>query len=238
MNLVYDIWTEELYIEYIKYIASFADKEYREFQFTLMPNAKRILGVRLPVLKKAAIEILKGNWRSFLELCTTTYYEEILVKGMVIGKSDITFMEYTHLIDNYTMLINNWTISDVFCTSLSGIANYPMEFWIYIEALLKSKNPWKIRVGIVTMLNYYLDESYVNSVLARINSIHHHHYYVKTAIAWLISESYIKYPGVTYGYLTNTNIDKWTYRRAIEKILESIQVSDEQKLMLQQLIQK
>lgn len=52
MNLVYDIWTEELYIEYIKYIGSFADKEYREFQFTLMPNAKRILGVRLPVLKK------------------------------------------------------------------------------------------------------------------------------------------------------------------------------------------
>lgn len=235
MNLVYDIWTDVEYAEYLKFLKKFADKEYREFQSTLIPNGKRILGVKMPVLRKLANEILKGNWRSFLELCSNTYYEETTVKGLIIGMCNVSFLEYTHLIDNFSMLVNNWVTCDTFCTGLKSISNYPHEFWFYLESLIKSKNPWQIRIGLVTMLNFYLNDNYINAILPSIDNIRHEHYYVKMALAWLVSSAYLKYPGITYGYLTNCNLNKWTYNMTLEKILELRDVTPDQKQMIIQL---
>lgn len=235
MNLIYDIWTDVEYTQYLKYLKTFADNEYRSFQGTLIPNGKRILGVKMPILRKLSNEILKGNWRSFLELCSNTYYEETTVKGLIIGMCNVSFLEYTHLIDNFSMIVNNWVTCDTFCTGLKSINNYPLEFWIYLESLIKSKNPWQIRIGLVTMLNFYLNDNYINTILLRIDDVRHEHYYVKMALAWLVSSAYIKYPGITYGYLTDCKLDKWTYNKILEKILELRDVTNEQKQMIVQL---
>ncbi|RDY31110.1 DNA alkylation repair protein [Lachnotalea glycerini] len=232
MNLIYDIWTNIEYKEYLKYLKTFADKDYRDFQISLMPNVKNILGIKMPALRKISNEVLKGNWRSFLELCSSTYYEEITVKGLIIGMCNVSFLEYTHLIDNYSLLINNWVTCDTFCTGLKSINNYPIEFWIYIESLFKSKNPWQVRMSLVIIQNFYLNDNYINQILLKIDNVHHEFYYVKMALAWLISSAYIKYPGITYGYLTNNTLDVWTYNKTLEKILESRDVTNEQKLMI------
>jgi 3-methyladenine DNA glycosylase AlkD len=232
MDLIYDIWTKEKYIEYLKYLKTFADKDYHNFQSSLMPNNKRILGIKMPILRKLANEVLRGNWRSFLELCSNTYYEETTIKGLIIGMCNVSFLEYTHLIDNFSMAVNNWVTCDTFCAGLKSINNYPFEFWIYLESLIKSKNPWQIRIGIVTMQHFYLTDNYINQILLRIEHIHHEHLYVKMAIAWLISTAYLKYPGIVFEYLTDCKLDNWTYYKTIEKILELRDVSQEQKQMI------
>ncbi|MFA9375827.1 MAG: DNA alkylation repair protein [Lachnotalea sp.] len=235
MNLVYDIWTNIEYAEFLKYLKTFSNSEYRNFQSTLLPNAKRILGVKLPILRKLANEISKGNWRSFLELCSNTYYEETTLKGIIIGMCNVSFMEYTHLIDNFSSIINNWVTCDTFCTGLKSISNYPSEFFIYLESLMKSKNPWQIRVGLVTIINFYLNDNYINSILSKIDYVRQEHYCVKMALAWLVSFSYLKYPGITYGYLTDSKLDNWTYNKTLEKILEFHDVTNDQKQMIIQL---
>ncbi|WP_099467603.1 DNA alkylation repair protein [Konateibacter massiliensis] len=232
MNLIYDIWTEVEYKEYLNYLKTFANKEYSSFQSTLMPKAKRILGIKMPILRKIANEILKGNWRSFIVMCSNTYYEETTVKGLIIGMCNVSFLEYTHMIETFSMSVRNWVTCDTFCTGLKGIKNYPYEFWIYLETLLKSKHPWQIRMGVVIILNHYLNEEYINQIFLRLDDVRQDNYYVKMAIAWLISTAYQKYPGITYGYLTNCKLETWTYNKSLEKILELRDVPNDQKSLI------
>lgn len=235
MNLIYDIWTDKEYNEYLKFLKKFANKEYRNFQNSLMPKNKRILGINLPILSKIANEVLKGNWRSFVELCSNTYYEETTVKGLIIGMCNVSLLEYTHRIDTFSEQIRNWVTCDHFCIGLKSIDHYPFDIWDYLDSLLEKRNPWQVRLGIVIMLNYYLNDDYINKIFIKIAQIQCDNYYVKTAIAWLLSSAYIKYPNLTQDYLANCKLDNRTYKISIEKILALRQISNEQKLMLETL---
>mgnify|MGYP000696524177 CR=1 FL=1 len=62
-----------------------ADPGYREFHGRLLPGTEDILGVRIPDLKRLAKEILKGDWREFLEHAEDGTYEERQLQGLVIA---------------------------------------------------------------------------------------------------------------------------------------------------------
>ncbi|KAB1440098.1 DNA alkylation repair protein [Candidatus Galacturonibacter soehngenii] len=232
MNLIYDIWTEKEYSAFLNDLKPFSNREFSQFQNTLMPGTRKILGIKMPILRKIANEILKGNWRSFIGLCSNTYYEETTLKGMIIGMSNVSLLEYTHMIETFSLGFRNWLTCDTFCTTLKGISNYPQEFWIYLDTLLSSKRPWQVRMGVVIILNHYLNDDYINQIFLKISTVRLDSYYVKMAVAWLLSSAYTNYPGVTYGYLTNCTLETWTYNKTLEKILEQKDVPNEQKLMI------
>ena len=100
---------------------------------------------------------------------------------------------------------------------------------------LRSKNNWIIRVALVSMLQYYLEEEYIQKVLQRCDSVKSDFYYVKVAQAWLIAEAYIKCKQQTIVYLKKSSLDKWTFNKAIQKICESNRVSIEEKEELKKL---
>lgn len=45
-----------------------ADDKYQKFAAALLPNIDNVLGVRLPLLRKLAREIAKGDWRGIWQL--------------------------------------------------------------------------------------------------------------------------------------------------------------------------
>ena len=45
----------------------------------------------------------------------------------------------------------------------------------------------------------------------------------------MIPVSYIKYPDITLEYLNHNNLDNWTYNKAVQKIIESNRVSNDDK---------
>ena len=49
-------------------LESLADSEYRDFTSALIPNVEksRVIGVRLPQIKKLADRVAKNGWREFL----------------------------------------------------------------------------------------------------------------------------------------------------------------------------
>ena len=55
------------------------------------------------------------------------------------------------------------------------------------------------------------------------------------AVAWAISTIYLKYPVMTLEYLNNNNLDNWTFNKTIQKIIESKQVSLDEKTKLKAL---
>lgn len=79
------------------------------------------------------------------------------------------------------------------------------------------------------MMDYYLTDEYIEKVLEKINKIHHEGYYVKMGVAWLISVAFVKYEEKIRNFLSNNNLDDFTYNKALQKIVESNRVTKEVK---------
>lgn len=92
-----------------------------------------------------------------------------------------------------------------------------------------------MRFAIVMFLNYYIDKEYLNDIFYIIDNVNNNDYYVKMAIAWFISITYIKEKNITLEYLKFSKIDNWTFNKSIQKIIESYRVSDKEKSSLKKL---
>ncbi len=229
-----------------------SEPQYAEFSAKLLPGTENIIGVRLPLLRKEAKKLVKENtWKEYLEEFNRQYvnskdnvlFEEIMLAGMLIGllkvkqtKKEteiVTLEEIFALITDFIPKINCWSVCDSFCAGLKIAKEYPEEVWEFLTSYLKSKEEYDIRFGIVMLLNYYLDEEHIDIVIALMDEIHHEAYYVKMAVAWNLSMCYVKFPEKTLEYLKGNNrLDDFTYNKTIQKIIESLKVSKEEKIIL------
>lgn len=210
-----------------------ADKKYQKFHSSLCPGINNIIGIRVPVLRKYAKELIKEySISEILNDIDDELYEEIMLQAMVIGLSKDGFEEKKGYIEEFIPKIDNWAICDVFCAGLKPKKNELSLVWKFIKKYLKSKKEYELRFSIVMMLDYFIIDEYIESVIEEIDKIKVDKYYVQMAIAWCLSICYIKYPKETMRYLKNNNLDDFTYNKAIQKIRESYRVSKEEKEIL------
>lgn len=62
-----------------------AEEDYRAFTMKLLPGTEHILGVRLPVLRKLAKKLARGEWQEYLTGAADDSMEEIMLQGMTLG---------------------------------------------------------------------------------------------------------------------------------------------------------
>lgn len=210
-------------------IEELADKKYKEFHSGLCPNTNNIIGVRVPVLRNLAKEISKEDFKKYLSEAKDDSYEEVMLQGMVIGLSKMSLEEYQMYLKKFIPKIDNWAICDVTIAGLKFTKKYQEEMWEFIQKYIKSNKEFELRFAIVMMLDFYLTDKYIDKVLNIINKIKHEGYYVKMAVAWLISVAYIKYNEKTIELLQKNNLDDFTYNKALQKIIESYRVSNKDK---------
>ncbi len=222
---------ENHYQDFITYLFSLRDEKYRNFTFKLLNNDKiNMIGIRIPELKKMSKMIVKMDYMSFIKNNSHEYFEEIMLHGLVVTSLKIPFNESIALFNDYIKYIDNWSCCD------SVIANYKsfnknLDAGLkYIKKYLNSKNSWINRVGIVLLLDYYIKDDYIDKIYDLIDNIKVDEYYVKMAIAWLLSTCLIKYYDKTIEYLKRTNIDDWTYNKAIQKAIESYRIKNKDEL--------
>ena len=79
-------WIKEKLTEY-------SEDGYRKFTSSLMPGVEHILGIRLPLLRKMAKELAKGDWREYLEHALDDVMEETMLQGMTLGYAKASFEE-------------------------------------------------------------------------------------------------------------------------------------------------
>ena len=107
------------------------------------------------------------------------------------------------------------------------------EYWYgYLQKWLKSSREYEIRFGVVCLLDFFINEAYIDAVLEEMKKIHHDGYYVKMAVAWAVSICYIHFPEKTQKLLKENSLDDWTHNKTIQKIRESLRISKEKKEML------
>lgn len=215
-----------------------SDKNYQKFSSTLLPNVNNILGVRLPLLRKLAKQIAKNNWSEFVENNDYKYFEELMLQGMVIGCAKTDINESLKYVSAFVPKINSWSVCDSFCNGLKFTKNNMELVWNFIQPFLSSKKEFEVRFGVVMILDFYINENYIKSVLKILDTVKHEGYYVKMAVAWAISICYIKFPNETMIYLKDNTLDDFTYNKSLQKITESLRVDKETKKLIRSMKRK
>ena len=218
------------YKKIIDELKRLSDKKYLEFNSSIIPTNDIMYGVRTPILKQISKKIANSDYEKFIKYNSHKSYEEKLLHGLVIGYINADFNEILRQIDIFMPFNDNWAINDIVCANLKVFKNNKKEGYKKIKEYLNSNNPWKIRFGLVLLLNYYIDDEYIDLIIDNIVLIKNDNYYVKMANAWLISICFKKYKKKIYNLLKLKTLDKYTQNKAIQKIRESYEISKFDKL--------
>ena len=212
-----------------EYLYKAVDEKYREFQNSLCPNVNDILGVRIPKLREIAKIIAKDNPIEFLEKYVCEFYEEKMIYGLVIGymKSDLeTRIKY---LNKFVPMIDNWAVCDCACSTYKFTQKNMEEMFEYIKKYVFSNKEFEVRFACIMLMDYFLIDEYIDEVFQIFNNIKLDKYYVEMAIAWAISEAFIKNEKKTREFLANNTLSVNTFNKALQKIIKSNRVDDKTK---------
>lgn len=229
MNFTRTSWTDEDYNALVLHLQSQSDEKYKNFSKKLIPGTDNILGIRLPHLKILAKQIVKGNMEEFLNVCKSDWHEEILLEGIVIGLSKVSIDNALMIIEGFVPKIKNWAVCDSFCSALNITVLNKQKMFEFLKTYIYSDKEFYIRFLIVMLLEYFIEDEYIDSVFEIFDNIKHDGYYVKMAVAWAISICFVKFETKTNKYLDECTLDDFTYNKALQKIIESNRVDDYKK---------
>ena len=235
MQLNKEKWDAVDYFDFVQNLKSISQIKHAEFSSKIIPGAQNILGVRIPVLRAMAKEIIRGDWAGFLRRAQDDTFEEIMIQGIVIGTANMNIGVVIKMTDEFLPKINNWAVCDCFCASLKTVGIYKNEFLPLIKIYLASHEEYTVRFAIVMLLNYYIEEKYIHFILETLNSLKYESYYIRMSVAWTISECYIKFTEETKALLMNNDLDDFTFNKAVDKIIDSRRVPMAEKNMLKKL---
>ena len=219
-------------------ILNAAEKDYKEFYASLIPNINNVIGVRIPTLRQIAREVFKKYGEQCLIPCKTEFMEEIMIRGMIIGLLKKEADDVLDYVKNFVPQIDNWAVCDIFCGSLKFTIKNKEKVWKFIQPYLKSKKEYEIRFGLVMLLSYFIETDYLEKIFIILDNFKHDGYYAKMGAAWLLSMCYVKYPKETEIYLKKSKLDDWTYNKGIQKTCESLRIDKATKQRLKSMKRK
>lgn len=220
-------------------LKTLAEPAYGDFSGKLIPGfpRERILGVRLPLLRKIAVRMAAGDWEKSVVLLEDSCLEEVMLQGMIIGygTKKLEFDRIRKWTDWFLPRITTWSVCDSFCSTLKAARRYPEEMWQYLLHCLESPQTYVIRFGAVMMLDYFTDREHLHQALAALEQVRHPDYYVQMAVAWAVSAYYAAFPEETEAFLAGCRLDGFTYRKTIQKICESRRTDSASRKRIRQL---
>lgn len=213
------------------------EENYKDFNCKLIPGVdkNRVLGIRIPKLRKIAKEISNANYMEYIkELPQDCYYEERMIHGMILGYIKIEIEKEFGLIRDFVPYINDWATCDSVATGLKKSRKNLKATRVFLDEFLKSKEEYKSRFGVVMLLAHFINEDYIDDVLSQMATLETDRYYVMMAVAWTVSVCYIKFPDKTTKLFESNRLDGITQNKSIQKIRDSYRVAkeDKEKLLL------
>lgn len=212
------------------------DLGYRDFTSKLIPNISKdkIIGVRTPVLRRIAKEIKDSNYiDDFLNELPHKYQEENILHGIILSVKYKDIDLLLDKLDKFLPYTDNWAITDIISPKL--FKKYPDKVYDKIKIWINSKNEYVIRFGVVSLLQFYLDDNFRLEELELVKKIDSNYFYVNMAIAWFYSFALIKQYDSTVGYFEDKKLSKWIHNKSIQKACDSYRISDNRKEYLRSL---
>lgn len=205
-------------------LVALAEPDYQKFSAKLLPDVCNILGVRLPVLRRLA-KSLAPDWENALAAIGSTYFEEIMLQGMLIGAASAGIETILFHVAGFVPKISNWSVCDSFCSSLKITYRHKERVWEFLQDYLASQKEFEVRFAVVMLLGYYIEQDYLERVFDSFNQLEQHGYYADMAVAWAVSVCFVRFPQRTLCYLEGCRLNDFTYNKSLQKITESRRVA-------------
>lgn len=218
-----------------KRLFELSEEEYRAFSAKLMPEVDidTVIGVRVPLLRKYAKELLKTEGiEDFIADLPHKYHEEYLLHGFIIGQTkdfDITVEQIQDILG----YLNNWALTDVIAPKI--FEKNKEKLLPYIDEWLRSTHTFTVRFAVQQLMALYLTDEYIEDTLHRVVSIDSQEYYINMCRAWLVATALAKFYDSTLAILKDKLLDVWTHNKSIQKAIESRRITIEQKEYLRTL---
>ena len=210
------------------------DLNYKEFTSKSIPNINpnSIIGVRIPVLRNIAKRINETEFKNiFMKSLPHKYHEENIIHGVLISLNkniDSTLEQ----LDKFLPYANNWAVTDTISPKI--FKKYQDLVYPKIINYIKSDDEYTIRFGVVTLLQFYLNDSkYIEKSNKEILNINKSTYYIDMAIAWYFSFALVKQYEKTIKIFEKKKIkNSWIHNKSIQKAIESYRISVDRKKYL------
>lgn len=212
------------------------DEGNAEFVRKLIPGDHVFLGARLPAMRNLAKRIASDDWRSYIRDWSPEYFEDYMVRGLVIAYIKVDIDERLEEYRRFVPYIDNWSVCDSFCNTWKPKVKEKTKVWEFILPYLRSDDEFKMRFASVMMLSNFVDDEHIDDVIEELDSAYHDGYYFKMAKAWTLAECFIRYPERTMKYLERHTLDTETLRMTIRKINDSYRVDDDTKKRVRGLV--
>lgn len=227
MDLKNTDWKAGEYRDFLLCLESLGEEKYKKFSSSLIPGDTKMFGIRIPTVRKIAKEILKTNPEKYLMAKKGDIHEEVIIEGLVLsGRKS----EYTKMLEDmkyFSTRIYNWANCD--SITFKGVKNHREKFIKDVDWFLENPNPWAKRMGILHLMNFYLDSDYIDIALEKVESVKSEFYYVEMMQAWFLATAFAKGREKTLLSLERGNFSDRVMNMAVRKIRESLRISREDK---------
>ncbi|BED91537.1 MAG: DNA alkylation repair protein [Candidatus Improbicoccus pseudotrichonymphae] len=235
------------YEKFIDYLQFFTDLKHKKFSSKVVNDTTiEFIGVKMPILRKLAKQISKNDYEDFLKFSGHKYFEERAIHGLIIGYAKLDLDKLFKMLKDFVPYISNWALCDLVARKYCQFTENQDFAFKEVIKFTYSENSWEVRLGLVLLLNNFVNERFVDKILEICKSVRSKNcglkkgkksqdYYVKMGNSWLISQCYVKFPKVTEQFLKSKSLDKWTQNKAIQKIKESLRANKKDKLRIESL---
>ena len=215
-------------------LLSMQDTEYKAFHSKLMPTVdeNKIIGIRIPVLRKFAKELSLDEARAFMQSLPHNYYEENNLHAFLIERIG-DYGECMKAVNAFLPFIDNWATCDSLRPKV--FKKHLPELLEQIKIWINSDHVYTVRFGLEMLMRYYLDGAFRPEYLTLAASVKSGEYYVNMMLAWFFATALAKQYEATLPFIENNTLDKWTHNKTIQKAVESYRITDEQKQYLKTL---
>ena len=153
--------------------------------------------------------------------------------GLIIAQEKENVSKLLSELKAFMPHIDNWAICDSVVASLKAFKKDETAILDFVRESIDSDMVYAVRFGIVTLLDYFIKEEYLDEILRITLPLETEEYYINMAIAWLYSVMLVKYYDFTIKIFETRLIKNvLVHNKAIQKARESLRVSDERKKYL------
>jgi 3-methyladenine DNA glycosylase AlkD len=170
-------------------LAAQSDEKAKAAVRKFVPTSQHVYGVRLPLLNQIAKEHRAGGFELAEALWTSGAFEEKLLAAKLLGSSCKNDPDRAlTLAKKFAPLISDWAVCDTLgMQGVKGIAlEKQIELFAWSNKLVKSKNLWERRLGLVLLTHFVKERSsrtQIEETLAKLGGDKEH--YIKKAVQWL-----------------------------------------------------
>ncbi|MBQ6263985.1 MAG: DNA alkylation repair protein [Clostridia bacterium] len=205
------------------------DGGYADFQAKLIPNVERklFIGVRTPELKALAKELAGTKQaENFLGKLPHRYFDENQLHAFLINREK-SFEKCLAEVETFLPYVDNWATCDqlspaVFGKNKSELAAKAFE-WI------DSGKTYSVRFGTGMLMRWFLDADFDIKYAKKVAKIKSDEYYINMMSAWYFATALAKQWNACVPFIEKGALPVWVHNKAIQKSVESLRITPEQK---------